>query len=138
MGVKEFYLIYLAALSFLTFIAYAAVSLTRVELVSLKSFFFASFDKCVLVVFVYNCAHLRQNLLKNISFKMLRSFYEQKMRCRQGGLRRQYPSIVKKFNEVLCHFLPSKPFEFDSRQVNPNSFLHISNTSVFCTTPVRV
>ena len=32
MGVKEFYLIYLAALSFLTFIAYVVVSLTRVEL----------------------------------------------------------------------------------------------------------
>ena len=75
MGVKEFYLIYLAALSFLTFIAYAAVSLTRVELVSLKSFFFASFDKCVLVVFVYNCAHLRQNLLKNKSFKVQSSFH---------------------------------------------------------------
>ena len=43
-------------------------SLTRVELASLKTVFFASSDKCDLVVFVYNCAHLRQNLLKKFSF----------------------------------------------------------------------
>jgi hypothetical protein len=55
------------------------VSLTRVELVSLKSVFFASSVKCVLVVFIYNCAHLCQNLLKNSSFKVLRSFYKQKI-----------------------------------------------------------
>jgi hypothetical protein len=92
-------------------------NLTRAELASLESFFFADFVKCVLVVFLYDCAHLRQNLLKNIPFKVLRSFHEQKMRRRQGELCRQYKRIVKKLNEVLFHFLPSKPFEFDSRQV---------------------
>ena len=54
-------------------------NLTRAELASLESFFFADFVKCVLVVFLYDCAHLRQNLLKNIPFKVLRSFHEQKM-----------------------------------------------------------
>ena len=42
---------------------FVILSLTKVELVSLKNVFFASSDKCVLAVFVYNCAHLRQNLL---------------------------------------------------------------------------
>ena len=60
-------------------VQFIVVSLTRVELVSLKNVFFASSDKCVLVVCIYNCAHLRQNLLKNSAFKVLRNFYAQKI-----------------------------------------------------------
>ena len=51
------------------------VNLTGLEPASLKLVFSASFVKCVLVIFIYNCAHLRQNLLKNTYFKVLRSFY---------------------------------------------------------------
>ena len=70
------------------------VSLTRVELVSLKNVFFASSDKCVLVVCVYNCAHLRQNLLKNSAFKVLRSFYAQKI-----NKTRKPSAIIRPYNQ---------------------------------------
>ena len=51
-----------------------SVSQSRPNRTSLKVVFLVSFAKCVLVVFVYNCAHLRQNLPKNTCFEMLRSF----------------------------------------------------------------
>ena len=70
------------------------ISLTRVELVSLKNVFFASSAKCVLVVCVYNCAHLRQNLLKNSAFKVLRSFYAQKI-----NKTRKPSAIIRPYNQ---------------------------------------
>ena len=69
-------------------------SLTRVELVSLKNVFFASSVKCVLVVCIYNCAHLRQNLLKNSAFKVLRSFYAQKI-----NKTRKPSAIIRPYNQ---------------------------------------
>ena len=89
---------------------YDYLNLTRVELVSLKSLFFAYFVKCVLVVFIYNCVHLRQNLLKNIPFKVLRSFYEQKMRRRQGGLRRQTLTVCQEVQRSIMPFFAVKTF----------------------------
>ena len=40
----------------------------------LKAVFFIYFAKCVLVVFLYNRAHLRQNLSKNLRFEVQSNF----------------------------------------------------------------
>ena len=53
-------------------------SLTRVELASLKSLFFAPFDGCALTVCRYGGGHHRQNPSQNPCFKVLRSFHERK------------------------------------------------------------
>ena len=57
-----------------------------------------------------NCAHLRQNLLKNNSFKVLRSFHEQKMSRRQGGLRRQTLTVCQEVQRSIMPFFAVKTF----------------------------